>query len=90
MTAIAYILRCINKDCRTGLGRLTIKEANEVMRFAGTYPTRCIKCHQAGELKVIMGRYSNKRDCDPRCTGAISDKCECPCGGENHGGSFAA
>lgn len=35
-------------------------------------------------LKPIKGIKSN-HVCDDRCTSAIGSKCECSCGGANHG-----
>lgn len=45
-----------------------------------------------------MGRVAADRlvkvefrcDCDDRCTAALGPKCNCKCGGKNHGASFAA
>lgn len=30
----------------------------------------------------------NAHECDPRCMGATGPRCECSCGGANHGGAF--
>lgn len=33
----------------------------------------------------IQGTFNRARKCDDRCLFAKSDKCNCACGGENHG-----
>lgn len=49
-------------------------------------------CNQCGAVprmikKTALRRVkiSDKHQCDSRCTNAVSDTCECSCGGENHG-----
>lgn len=38
----------------------------------------------------LEGRYRADKVCDGRCMGATGHKCECSCGGKNHGiGSLA-
>ncbi len=43
---------------------------------------------QAGER--VFGKLSTVKQCDARCMGSTSGKCECSCEGVNHGGSHAA
>lgn len=60
-----------------------------------TYPHRpvCVACE--GECRV-MGRVEGDRfarveercPCDERCTSAQGPKCECSCGGANHGSNL--
>ena len=33
----------------------------------------------------IQGTFNRSRQCDDRCLNAKSDKCNCSCGGANHG-----
>jgi hypothetical protein len=40
--------------------------------------------------QAVMGRYSESRKCDTRCTSATGYNCECQCGGRNHGAANAA
>lgn len=57
--------------------------------------TVCGLCEGATEW---LGRVAADRlvkvefrcDCDDRCTAALGPKCNCKCGGVNHGASFAA
>lgn len=43
---------------------------------------------RAMRVKRIVGIVTD-HVCDPRCTSAIGSKCECSCGGANHGMAYA-
>lgn len=44
----------------------------------------CPSCNSIMSMVMIQGRYTDT-PCDDRCTKAKGHKCECSCGGENHG-----
>ena len=39
-------------------------------------------------LRPLIGKVNSRRACDGRCTGATGPRCECACGGENHGNAW--
>ena len=60
---------------------------------AGTYGGLAILCRSCGKAalaKAVRGVYSAKHVCNAKCLASHSGKCECSCGGKNHGASFAA
>ena len=51
---------------------------------------RCPECERFTFLgKEIKGKFNPDHKCDPRCTSATGNKCECQCGGKNHGIDYA-
>lgn len=48
--------------------------------FAAKCPT-----HGVYPLRALQGRTVETIKCDARCTGAHGPKCDCSCGGKNHG-----
>lgn len=46
-------------------------------------------CGERMQLSSVAG-VKTANPCDERCTEAKGHKCECSCGGHNHGASFAA
>jgi hypothetical protein len=46
-------------------------------------------CGQKVSLRRVEGKVS-KHECDDRCMSSTGFKCECKCGGKNHGASHAA
>lgn len=48
----------------------------------------CDACGKPMAHEQIRGRYSEARECDARCMGAIGPSCDCQCGGANHGGKY--
>ncbi len=48
---------------------------------------RCVTCGVSFSIRQIEGRKSAHK-CDARCTEAQGHKCECECGGKNHGAGF--
>lgn len=46
-------------------------------------------CGQRFQLEAVKGVLTS-HVCDPRCTSATGHKCECACGGANHGQDHAA
>jgi hypothetical protein len=49
------------------------------------------KCPEHGvyRLQPVKGRLVPDHKCDVRCTGATGPKCDCSCGGANHGSDHA-
>lgn len=47
----------------------------------------CARCPEHGvyRLQPIKGRLVPDHKCDARCTSATGPKCDCSCGGANHG-----
>lgn len=41
-------------------------------------------------VKRVLGKVSPKHQCNAKCLASTSGKCECSCGGKNHGASYAA
>lgn len=62
--------------------RMTATDASELFR-RGNNNVYCL-CGRLVEWWPIKGRVT-ERKCDARCMGAVSDACDCSCGGENHG-----
>lgn len=54
----------------------------EVRPDADSIP--CPSCKTTMNRQMIQGRYT-ETPCDTRCTEAKGHKCECSCGGHNHG-----
>lgn len=38
----------------------------------------------------VLGTFKPAHKCDARCLSSIGGKCECACGGRNHGAGYAA
>ena len=55
----------------------------------GDFAIRC-PCGGVGRAKAVQGKYSAKHVCNAKCLSGTSGKCECSCGGKNHGASFSA
>lgn len=45
--------------------------------------------HGVYRLQSLRGRVVESVACDARCTGARGPKCDCSCGGANHGANHA-
>jgi hypothetical protein len=60
-------------------GRVSAKPRD----FSGTCPA-CGSVHQA-ERKIERPGHVSNHKCDARCEGATGHRCECSCGGRNHG-----
>jgi hypothetical protein len=41
------------------------------------------------EAKAVEATVAEHVRCDPRCTGARGPKCDCECGGANHGAAYS-
>src|SRR5689334_9081143 len=48
----------------------------------------CPNCGTWMSARPVVGRVNPKIQCDARCMEATGNKCECACGGRNHGASF--
>lgn len=51
-----------------------------------SYDIACPTCKRQRKGAEVIGRVSEHK-CDARCMGSTSGKCECSCGGKNHGAS---
>lgn len=51
---------------------------------------RVCECGLTQAGVAVEGKLSTVKQCDARCMGSTSGKCECSCEGMNHGGSHAA
>ena len=58
--------------------------------FARYARLSCRSCGRLAVAKAVIGKHNPAKECSARCTGATGPACECECGGENHGGRFAA
>lgn len=48
-------------------------------------------CRQCGKARVgleVVGRMRANKKCDARCLSGSTGKCECACGGKNHGAAW--
>ena len=53
-------------------------------RLGGVF-TDCPDCGASTLLEPVEGKHRADVPCDARCTGARGPRCECSCGGANHG-----
>lgn len=81
-------LRCARKSCGVVVARL---DETAYRQFAYIQPNEvfCVACHARCIVNEIYGRYVNTVLCNAKCMGAVSQACDCSCGGENHGGVAA-
>ena len=49
---------------------------------------RCHRCGGKFNLSEVHGKRTGHQ-CDARCLSSTGSKCECSCGGKNHGASYA-
>ena len=56
----------------------------------GDLAMRCRGCGKARRVVAVIGKISPKHVCNAKCLSSTSGKCECSCGGKNHGASYAA
>lgn len=51
----------------------------------------CARCPEHGvyRLEYLRGRVVESIRCDARCQNATGSKCDCQCGGANHGANHA-
>lgn len=101
MSTTRYIAKCKACKCVTSTLATNVNRANAVMGAlfideageSGTrynFAIRCRKCGKARRAEPVKGRYSAAHLCDERCLSSTGFKCECSCGGKNHGGAHAA
>jgi len=57
--------------------------SSKAHHFTGTCP-KCGQKHTANR-KIEYKNRPSLHQCDARCEGATGHKCECACGGKNHG-----
>lgn len=65
-----------------------INEYGREVRVANDF-LACPTCQKLMKMAVVQG-FKTDHVCDVRCTGAKGHKCECSCGGANHGKAFLA
>ena len=99
------IYKCKNKACgkvrtfdypesqrvHVGYGRMETKywrvDAKRGKVNAG-YDGVC-ECGKVASSNLVKGTRT-EHVCDARCMGSTSGKCECACGGKNHGSAYTA
>lgn len=86
-TTSRYVAKC--RNCGTGNAHDVFSMA-EAVEFINYYLDRsaylCRSCgRHISTWTKVQGRFSPARQCDDRCTSATGYKCECQCGGRNHG-----
>jgi len=69
------------------LGLLFRDEKGETGVF-GEWALRCSCCGRARRAQAVVGKFSAKHVCNAKCLSSHSHKCECSCGGKNHGASY--
>jgi hypothetical protein len=55
---------------------------------AGRALVTCQDCAATVDLQPVDGKVKADHVCDVRCTSARGRKCECSCGGHNHGADW--
>jgi hypothetical protein len=82
-------LRCARKSCGIIVARL---DETEYMKFAYMQPNEvhCLACRARCAVTEIYGRFVRTVVCNAKCMGAVSQVCDCSCGGVNHAGGMAA
>ncbi len=56
----------------------------------GGLAVRCSGCGEPRAVKAVHGVVNRAIACDARCESSHGFKCECSCGGKNHGASFSS
>jgi len=56
----------------------------------GALAMRCRVCGAARRAVAVVGKVSPRHVCNAKCLSSTSGKCECSCGGKNHGAAYAA
>ncbi|GAN79799.1 hypothetical protein [Acidocella aminolytica] len=96
-----FIFRCGNKACGrvwareydsrmvpVGYGRSVPRYERETetgRKVEAGYDTRCPSCSGMRAQASRVAGFRTAHACDARCTEAKGFKCECSCGGKNHG-----
>jgi len=65
------------------------KPAGLYMHAVGRFCLDCRGCGRALFALSVVGKVSHKHVCDAKCLASKGFKCECACGGKNHGASWA-
>lgn len=55
----------------------------------GRLTVPCSNCGTKITLKRVIGVYTDARNCDSACLGAVRNVCACNCGGANHGRGYS-
>lgn len=76
------------------------KAAAAALAARGGHPSfapRCLPgidsllcCGRAPKAITVRGTFRPEHKCDARCLSSVGGKCECACGGKNHGMGYAA
>lgn len=83
------------RSARTG--EMVLVDVNTLRAYDPTRPfilnnvavaARCPE-HGVYRLESLKGRLVPDHQCDSRCTSATGSKCDCSCGGANHGADHA-
>lgn len=95
-TETVYIGKC--KQCRHGLRHngFAVHERGDkdstVAYKVGNHGVFGV-CPEHGKffpMRALVGRTVPEHKCDSRCTSATGPKCDCSCGGANHGADHGA
>lgn len=100
MNATRWIAKCRKCGVSTSTLAANVNRADAVMGALfidkvgasgaiGNWAIPCRSCGMARLAAPVRGTYSAKHVCNAKCLGSTSGKCECSCGGKNHGASFS-
>ena len=101
MTTTRYIAKCKSCNCVTSTLASNVNRADADMGALfhddtgasgafGNLAIRCRSCGKARRAVAVAGKFSAKHVCNAKCLASTSGKCECSCGGKNHGAAFGA
>lgn len=84
---VRYMARCQRRLCKA-VYAIDVPESWPHPYFVADF-NACRECKQHGVLtfRQVKGTVTN-HVCDARCTSAKGHKCECSCGGANHGADY--
>lgn len=77
--------------CECGTRRISDKftvENGEFMAFVMS-TQRCISCGGRVKVATVRGVRNPAVVCNEKCESSVGHKCECSCGGKNHGGAHS-
>lgn len=104
-SATRYITKAKCKDCGIHTSALSVgqdarRRKDDPKREApgpgvythartGSFVIDCRGCGRAKVVRAVAGKISERHVCGARCMASTGPNCECSCGGQNHGASFA-
>lgn len=71
----------------TRSGARWIVPGETALHYGERFPSHAVACACGGPMvgRLIEGTHNDAIACDGRCTAAKGHRCECSCGGANHG-----